>query len=159
MAEVSKRYAVNKPYLTASLPAVTSQIGERISRLCDIRGNAAFDRQSKPTDSQSLPSQPLLDPVGVRSRREAEILMAGASRLLRHQSEAFAWHVQPGANAYPRAWIPGRKRRAANTPSTMNTSRTIPCAMANGGSDPVGARSCKNGTFRKPWATSTNTLR
>ena len=41
---------------------------------------------------------------------------------------------------YARASLPGRNRLAANTPRTMNTSRTIPCAIANGGSDPVGAR-------------------
>jgi hypothetical protein len=38
----------------------------------------------------------------------------------------------------------------------MKMSSTIPCTIANGGSDPVGASACRAGTFRKPCATRTN---
>lgn len=155
MAEVSTGYAVKKPYLTLSVPAVTSQNGERISRLCDIRSNAALTASQSTRILESMPSLPLLDHVGVP-------VMTGGRNSHGRRIAAAPPPIACAARrqcAYPRAWSPGRNRRAASTPSAMNASSTIPCVIANGGSDAVGARSCRNGTFRNPCATRTNTLR
>jgi hypothetical protein len=53
----------------------------------------------------------------------------------------------------------GLNLRTARTPSTTNNAITVNCAIANGGSFPIGAIACKAGTLRNDWATATNTLK
>jgi len=50
-------------------------------------------------------------------------------------------------------------RETATAPAAMNNRSTASCAMPKGGSDCVGARSCKAGTFMNNCTTSTNTLK
>src|SRR5258708_1222420 len=61
----------------------------------------------------------------------------------------YSYHADPGesgqANAAPS--VEGRNFFAAASPSAMNAINTIPCATPNGGSDWVGPRGWKNGTF------------
>jgi len=52
-----------------------------------------------------------------------------------------------------------RNLRTARKPSATNSAITVNCAIANGGSLPVGASACRAGTFRNDWKIATNTLR
>jgi hypothetical protein len=53
----------------------------------------------------------------------------------------------------------GLNLRTARTPSTTNSAITVNCAIANGGSFPMGASACSAGTLRKDWTTATKILK
>ena len=53
----------------------------------------------------------------------------------------------------------GLNLRTARKPSTINSTSTVNCAIANGGSFPFGASVCSAGTFKNDWTIATNTLK
>ena len=53
----------------------------------------------------------------------------------------------------------GRNRLTARTPTAMKARSTMPWAMPNGGSEPVGARACSAGSLANACTTSTKTLK
>ena len=53
----------------------------------------------------------------------------------------------------------GLNLRTAKKPSTINSTNTVICAIANGGSLPCGASACSAGTFRNDWTTRTKELK
>src|SRR5262249_465026 len=57
------------------------------------------------------------------------------------------------------AAVGGRNFTTAVRPSTTNSASTTSCAIMNGGSACVGARSCTNGIFRNAWTTATKEFR
>ena len=79
----------------------------------------------------------------------------------------FFWHDAIGFAAPPIAGcrkvtpqaIAGRNRRRARIPPNKKRTSTIPCTIAKGRSDPVGARRCKAGIWRKLCTTRTKQLK
>ena len=139
MAELSKIYAVKKPYLPASSTAATSQMGDCKSRLRDIRGNAAMIAVQGASILRNSAGPPDLRPAGHRHKSR----VTPACRPIQKLGLRLRPSQSPGPES-PRRQYAERDERQQHDPL---------------GSDPVGARSCRNGTFKNPCATRTNTLR